>query len=87
MSKRNLQFSLRSLLIVTTVLAVLTALVANHLRVLIGIAIAIMWLLELAFFLYPFAEPFNDLRRTKTTGQVKRERMSEAAQKHSGRSV
>ena len=87
MSKGHLQFSLRSLLIVTTVLAVLIAMVANHLKVVIGLALAAMWLLEVASWLYPFVAPFKDLRGSKTTGQVKRERMSEAADKHRGRAI
>jgi hypothetical protein len=87
MSKRRFQFSLRSLLIVTTVLAVLIAIVANHWKVLIGIALASMWLLELAGWLYEFVAPFKDLQGAKTTGQVKRERMSKATNNHSGHSV
>jgi hypothetical protein len=87
MSKRHLQFSLRSLLIVTTVLAVLIAIVANHWKVLIGIALASMWLFELAGWLYEFVAPFKDLRGPKTTGQVKRERMSKVSEQHDGRPV
>jgi hypothetical protein len=78
-SKRRFQFSLRSLLIVTTVLAVLIAMVANHWKVLIGIAMALMWLLDFAGWLYEFVAPFKDLRGSKTTGQVRRERMSKVA--------
>ena len=87
MSKRRFQFSLRSLLIVTTVLAVLIAIVANHWKVLIGIALAAMWLLELAGWLYESVAPFKDLRGPKTAGQVKRERMSKVSEQHGGRPV
>jgi hypothetical protein len=85
MSKRRFQFSLQALLIVTTVLAVLIAMVANHWKMLIGIALAAVWVFEFAGWLYEFAVPFKELEGPKTTGQVKRERM--AADKYVGPST
>jgi hypothetical protein len=87
MTKPRFQFSLRSLLILTTVLAVLTAMLANHMNVMIGVALFAMWLLDLASWLHPFIAPFKELEGLKTTGQVKRERISQASEKYGGPSV
>ncbi|HEX2477273.1 MAG TPA: hypothetical protein VHK01_21130 [Lacipirellulaceae bacterium] len=87
MTNPRIQFSLRSLLIATTVLAVLTAMVANHFKVLIGSAVAAMWILELASWFHPFVAAFKELEGPKASGQVKRERMSKASEKYGGRSV
>lgn len=46
MSKFRLQFSLRTLLVVVTTLAIVIAFVATHLRIVIGGLVAVMWLLE-----------------------------------------
>jgi hypothetical protein len=46
MSKFRLQFSLRTLLIAFTVVAVVIAFVASHLGIVIGGLVAALWLLE-----------------------------------------
>ena len=42
------RFSLRTLFIVTTVVAIITAFVATHVRIVLGFGIALLWLVEFA---------------------------------------
>ena len=48
MSKLKPRFSLQTLLIVTAIVAVFTAFVATHVKIVLGFAIAVLWLLEFA---------------------------------------
>ena len=71
MTKRRFQFSLRTLLIATTVLAVATAMLANHMDFMIAIAMFALWLLDIGSWLSWFGtERFSDLQGRKTTEQV-----------------
>jgi hypothetical protein len=72
------RFSLRTLLIATTILAVLTAVLANFPNVIIALAMLVLWLLDVGclvdFYFGPFKE---DLEGPKTTEQVRRERRAQ----------
>ncbi len=66
MSKYRFQFSLRTLLVVVTVLAIAIAFVATHLRVVIGGLVAAIWLLEcIAGPLQGFVEAWPELKKPR----------------------
>lgn len=66
MSKFRLQFSLRTLLVFFTFLAIVIAFVATHLRIVIGGLVAAMWLLEyIAGPLQSFAEAWPELKKPR----------------------
>jgi hypothetical protein len=70
------RFSLRTLLIATTVLAVLTAVVANFPNIFIALAMLVLWLLDIGCFV-DFYIAFKDLEGPKTTEQVRREQRAQ----------
>jgi uncharacterized membrane protein len=75
MNNRRFQFSLRTLLIATTIFAVLTAVEASFPRVIMGLA---MWLMGIGFFITCYFAPFKeDLEGPKTTEQVRHERRAQ----------
>jgi hypothetical protein len=77
MSKRRFQFSLRTLLIATTILAVLTAMVANYPNVMIAIGLFALWLLDIELWLSWWFSPLKDLRPLTTTDELRRRQIAE----------
>ena len=66
MSKFKPRFSLRTLFIVTTVVAIAIAFVAAHVRIVLGFAIAVLWLLEFAGGpIFDFVEAWPALKKPR----------------------
>jgi hypothetical protein len=66
MSKFKPRFSLRTLFIVTTVVAIVTAFVATHVRIVLGFFVAVLWLFEFAGGpIIDFVEAWPELKKPK----------------------
>lgn len=78
MTRSRWQYSLRTLLLVMTIVTVVVALTANQPRLATGLAAAA---LGIANFVWWFVTSISDLEGPKTTGQIQREqaRMSQMA--------
>jgi hypothetical protein len=77
MSERPYQFSLRTLLIATSILAMITAMLANFPNFMIAIAMLALWLLDIGSWASWYFAPLTDLRSLKTTEELRRSKMSE----------
>jgi hypothetical protein len=76
-TKRRWQFSLRTLLVATTGLAVLTAMVANFPSVMIAVTVVVLWFLDISLFLNWYFSPLEDLRPLKPCKKTRRRELSE----------
>lgn len=70
MTRSRWQYSLRTLLLVMTVVAVAVAFTANQPRLVLGLAAVVLGILD---FVWWFAFAISDLAGPKTTGQIRRE--------------
>jgi hypothetical protein len=71
MQDRKFRFSLRTLFIVTTLLAVTIAFVATHFRIVVGGLIALLWVLRFASGpIGSFVDAWPELRGPKLTKYV-----------------
>jgi hypothetical protein len=77
MSKRRFQFSLRTLFIATSILAVLTAMLANFPSFMIAIALVAFWLLDITWWFSWYFSPLKDFRPLTTTEELRRRKLSE----------
>jgi hypothetical protein len=76
MIKHPYQFSLRGLLIVITVLAVTTAMLAHHSNIMFGVSSFALWAMGLGYCLTWWFSPLRDLRPLKTTASIRRAELS-----------
>jgi hypothetical protein len=67
------------LLIVTTVLAVLTVMLANYLSFMIAMAMFALWVLDVGSWLTWWFSPLRDFRPQKTSKEMPRETMPEVS--------
>ena len=79
MGKFRLQFSLRALLVVFTVLAIVIAFVATHLRIVIGGLVAAMWLAD--FVGAPLLDIVEGWYELKGPRLLKRPRLPEKSER------
>jgi hypothetical protein len=78
MGKFKLRFSLRTLLVVFTVLAIAIAFIATHLRVVIGGLVAAMWLADFVGGpLLNFVDAWPELKKPRLAKPPRAEEMSE----------
>lgn len=75
MTRSRWQYSLRTLLLVMTVVAVVIAFVAHHLLLVMGLVVFALAVLEVAIELLP---AFLELEGPKTTRQIRREQAATA---------
>jgi hypothetical protein len=85
------QFSLRTLLVVTTILAVLTAMLANYLNFMIALIMFALWVLDVGSWLSWWFSPLRDFRPQKTFSEMPRESVPKSSKQsveaHSTRTV